>query len=152
MASSQASTPLEYISELPEERQVVIKKLRNEIKKNLPEGFEEVMSYGMIGYVVPHSLFPQGYHCDPRLPLPFIAIAAQKNHFAVYHMGIYADPILLEWFQKEYMKQATIKPDLGKSCLRFKKAEHIPYELLGELSSKMTVEDWIAIYKRSLQK
>lgn len=151
MASSQASTALEYISELPEERQVVINKLRNEIKKNLPKGFEEIMQ-GMIGYVVPHSLFPAGYHCDPEQPLPFMGLAAQKTHYAVYHMGIYADPFLLHWFQEEYKKTATTKLDMGKSCIRFKRPEHIPYELIGQLSAKMSVQDWITLYQRSMQR
>jgi len=149
---SKAKTPAEYISELPEERKQAMMKLRVTILENLPEGFEEEMSYGMIGYVVPHSLYPAGYHVNPELPLPFINIASQKNFIALYHMGIYSDKDLLNWFVKEYSKHAKTKLDMGKSCIRFKNISHIPYELIGELVSKMTAEQWIKKYEQALNK
>ena len=110
------------------------------------------MNYGMIGYVVPHSLYPAGYHCDPKQPLPFMNIASQKNFIAVYHMGVYANKKLSEWFLKEYSKYSKAKPDMGKSCLRFKKADQIPYKLIGELAKKITPEKWIAIYEEQFKK
>jgi hypothetical protein len=117
------------------------------IRENLPEGFNEQLSYGMPGWVVPHTLYPSGYHCDPKLPLPFLSMASQKNFIAVYHMGIYADEELMKWFLAEYPKHSTKKLDMGKSCLRFKKVEDIPYELIGQLVSKMSPKDWINCYE-----
>lgn len=143
----EAKTPAEYIRKLPADRQAPMKKLRKTIKSRLPGGFKETMSYGMIGYVVPHSIYPDGYHCDPKLPLPFLNIASQKNYIALYHGGIYADPNLMEWFVNEYPKHCDTKLDMGKSCVRFKKVDQIPYDLIAELVSKMTVEDWIEIYE-----
>lgn len=150
--TSAAPTPEKYIEELPEDRKDAIVKLRVIIKKNLPKGFYEEMSYGMIGYVVPHSLYPAGYHCDPKLPLPFINIASQKNYIALYHMGIYSDPNLLKWFVSEYPKHTKQKLDMGKSCVRFKNPDEIPYKLIGELCKKITVKEWIAVYERSFKK
>ncbi len=144
----EANNPEEYIFQLPEERQAVIKKLRNIILENLPAGFSEIISYGMIGYVVPHSKYPKGYHTDPEQPLPFINIASQKNHIAVYHMGLVADRVLLEWFKKEYPKHSKTKLDMGKSCIRFKNPANIPYSLIGELVSKTTVNEWINTYEK----
>lgn len=137
-----------YIAELPADRKIAIEQLRKAIKKNLPKGFKEEMSYGMIGYVVPHSIFPAGYHCDPKLPLPFMSIASQKNFIAVYHMGIYSDPVLMKWFTETYAKSTTAKLDMGKSCIRFKKPDQIPFALIGELSSKITVQQWIDMYQK----
>lgn len=148
---SKATTVEAYLQELPEERKAPMKKLQAVIKKNLPRGFKEQMNYGMIGYVVPHSLYPNGYHCDPKLLLPFMCIASQKNFIAVYHMGIYADSKLFDWFTGEYAKTATTKLDMGKSCIRFKKPEIIPFDLIGELSAKMTVNDWIKRYEEILK-
>lgn len=145
-------TPDQYVSQLPEDRVAPIEALRQTLRENLPPGFEETMSYGMIGYVVPHTRYPAGYHCDPKLPLPFISIASQKHFIAVYHMGIYADPALLEWFQAEYPKHTTGKLDMGKSCIRFKKPNLIPLELIGQLAQKMTVDEWIALYKKAFNK
>jgi len=145
---SKATSPEEYINELPEDRKMVIEKLRKTIQDNLPIGFEEQMSYGMLGFVVPHSRYPDGYHCSPELPLPFINLASQKNFVALYHSGIYASPELLDWFVKEYPKYVKTKLDMGKSCIRFKKMETIPYELIGELCTKMTVDDWITLYEK----
>lgn len=150
---SKATTIEQYLAELTEERKPIIKKLRQVILDNLPEGFEEVMSYGMLGYVVPHSLYPHGYHCDPKLPLPFINLASQKAHVGFYHMGIYSDEKLLKWFTEEYAKtDIKVKLNMGKSCIRFKKEAHIPYELLGELVSKVSVQDWIATYESNIKK
>lgn len=147
-----ASTPDEYIAQIPEERQASMKKLRAVIKKNLPKGFTETISYGMIGYVVPHKLYPAGYHCDPKLPLPFMSIASQKNFIAVYHMGIYADKKLMDWFLAEYPEHTTTKLDMGKSCIRFKKPEQVPYALIGELASKMSVADWVGTYEKAFRR
>ena len=119
--TSKAATPEQYIKELPADRKEPITKLRETVLKNLPEGFKEVMSYGMLGYVVPHEIYPGGYHCDPKLPLPFASIASQKNFIAFYHMGVYANPELLKWFTSEYPKYSKTKLDMGKGCIRFKK-------------------------------
>lgn len=150
--TSNASTPEEYINELPDDRREVVLKLRDVINKNLPKGFEETMSYGMLGYVIPHSVYPDGYHCDPKLPLPFMNIASQKSFVAVYHMGIYADPKLLNWFTSEYPKHCKRKLDMGKSCIRLKKIDDIPYELIGELTTKMSAGEWIDIYEHNIKR
>lgn len=144
----EANSPDEYLENLTEDRREVMTKLREVIQANLPAGFHEEMNYGMIGYVVPKSTYPAGYHCDPKLPLPFLAIANQKNFIAVYHMGIYADPKLLDWFVTEYPSHVKGKLDMGKSCIRFKKMDQIPYNLIGELCQKIAVEDWINTYER----
>ena len=149
--TSDAKTPDEYVASLPEDRKEAISKLRAVIKNNLPEGFEETMSYGMIGYVVPHSLYPDGYHCTPELPLPFLNIASQKNYIAIYHAGIYADKKLHDWFVSEYPKYVSTKLDMGKSCIRFKKVSNIPYKLIGELAQKMTPQQWISIYEQNVK-
>ena len=146
------SSVKEYVEGLPEDRQLVIKRLQSLIKKNIPKGFEEQLSYGMIGYVVPHKIYPEGYHCDPKLPLPFLALASQKNFIALYHMGVYAKPELYVWFVAEYPKHCKSKLDMGKSCIRFKKMEDIPYDLISELVTKMTVQDWISFYEKNYKK
>ncbi len=146
------STPDDYVASLPPDRQEVIEKLRTVIRDALPEWFEETMNYGMIGYVVPHSLYPAGYHCDPSLPLPFIALASQKNSINLYHMGIYANPELLKWWQEKNAKQNIGKLEMGKSCIRFKNFDRIPYSLIGELCQKITVDEWITLYEHSLKK
>jgi uncharacterized protein YdhG (YjbR/CyaY superfamily) len=142
----------DYIAALPTDRQKVIEELRKIIKKNLPKGFAEEMNYGMIGYVVPHSIYPDGYHCKPADPLPFMNIASQKNFIAIYHMGLYADEKLMKWFTTEYPKHSTAKLDMGKSCIRFKKPDQIPMKLIGELAAKMTTKEWIELYEKSLCK
>jgi hypothetical protein len=149
---SKATTVEEYMKELPAGRQDAMTRLRKEIKENLPAGFTEVVGYGMIGYVVPHTLYPKGYHCDPKAPLPFMNIASQKNFIAIYHMGIYADAKLLNWFVTEYAKKASTKLDMGKSCIRFKNPGAIPFDLVGELAGKMSVQDWIKVYERNFKK
>jgi uncharacterized protein YdhG (YjbR/CyaY superfamily) len=150
--TSEAKTVSDYLSEIPADQKNQVEQLRKTIKKNLPKGFKEVMNYGMIGYVVPHSIYPDGYHCNPKLPLPFMGLAAQKNFVAFYHMGVYADPKLLKWFTEAYAKSVPTKMDMGKSCLRFKKSSVIPYELIGELVQKMTTEDWINLYEKNYKK
>lgn len=149
---SSAATVDAYIAELPADRAETINKLRKIIRKHLPKGFVEQMGYGMMGWVVPHKLYPAGYHCDPKLPLPFLGLASQKNSINLYHMGIYADPKLYDWFVKEYAKKVTGKLDMGKSCIRFKKPEQIPFDLIGELCTKMSPDDWIALYEKNYKK
>lgn len=148
---SKAATVKEYLASLPEERKKAINELRQQILKNIPRGFEEVMSYGMIGYVVPHSLYPNGYHVDNKLPLPFINIASQKNYVAFYHMALY-ESTLLKWFEENWKKHSSKKLDMGKCCVRFKKTEDIPFELIGTLAGKLTPAQWIAMYEKQLAK
>ncbi|MBD8490561.1 DUF1801 domain-containing protein [Echinicola sp. CAU 1574] len=146
----EARNPEEYVKKIPNERELGFSKLRQTILDNLPEGFEETMNYGMIGYVVPKSIYPSGYHCDPKLPLPFMSIASQKNFIAFYHSGIYADHEISKWFIEEFPKHSKYKLDMGKSCVRFKKPEHIPFELIGELVKKISVEDWVKLYENRI--
>jgi hypothetical protein len=148
---SSSETPQEYIDSLSEERKKVMSELRKSILKNLPQGFSEVINYGMIGYVVPHAQYAKGYHCDSRQPLPFMNIASQKNFIAVYHMGLYADKNLFEWFIHEYPNHSSTKLDIGKSCIRFKKIDQIPIKLIGELASKLTPEQWIELYETRIK-
>ena len=147
-----ATTPEEYISQIPDERKEVIKKLRKVILMNLPQGFEEGIIFGMIGYYVPHSIYPSGYHCTPERPLPFMNIASQKNSINLYHNGIYADKELYDWFVCEYPKYCKRKLNIGKSCIRFIKIDEIPYDLIGVLCTKMTVEQWIELYEKNIKK
>lgn len=149
---SKATTPEAYIDEMPEERKKAFTKLRNIIKKNLPKGFKEEMNYGMIGYVVPHSKYPAGYHCNPKQALPFMNIASQKNFIAVYHMGLYGDQKLHKWFTEAHAKSSGKKPDMGKACMRYKKPDDIPFELIGELASKITPDEWIAMYEKAIKR
>lgn len=147
-----ANSPEEYIAQLPEERKEPMQRLRQTIANNLPKGFVEEMNYGMIGYVVPHSKYPAGYHCDTKLPLPFINIASQKNFIALYHMGIYAKPELLKWWEEEYPKHVKTKLNMGKSCIRFKKVDQIPYDLIAELMQKMSCDEWIELYEKNIKR
>jgi uncharacterized protein YdhG (YjbR/CyaY superfamily) len=142
----------EYIEQLPEERKEVIAKLRTILQENLPEGFTEQINYDMPAFVVSHHTYPSGYHCDPKLPLPFISYASQKNFVALYHMGIYANKELMEWFVAEYPKHCKYKLDMGKSCIRFKKMNDIPYDLIAELAQKMSPHDWIELYEENVKK
>lgn len=141
-----------YIASLPEERKASMTKLRNLILKNLPKGFQEGINYGMISYHVPHSIYPNGYHCKPADPLPFINLASQKNFIAIYHMGLYMDPKLMKWFTDKYAATVKGKLDMGKSCIRFKKPDSIPFDLIGELVSKISVKDWISTYEEKLKR
>lgn len=142
----------EILANIPEDRKEAFNRLHQTIVDNLPKGFEAAISYGGLGYVVPHSIYPNGYHCKPVEPLPFAGLASQKNSVNFYHMGIYSKPELLEWFAAEYPKHSKLKLDMGKSCIRFKKMDQIPFELIGELMKKITVEDWIKIYEGNLKK
>lgn len=147
-----ATSPEDYISQVPEERRDALKTLRKVINDNLPSGYEEGMIYKMIGYYVPHSVYPDGYHCDPKTPLPFMSFASQKNSVNLYHSGIYAKKELNDWFVKEYPKYCAGKLDMGKSCIRFKKMDDIPFELIAELTRKMSCEEWIEIYENAIKK
>lgn len=149
---SKAATVDAYLAEVPEDRQKAMAKLRSVIKKNLPKGFKEGMGYGMMGWSVPHSIYPAGYHCNPQDPLPFMGIASQKNSINLYHMGIYANPKLLKWFQDAHAKASPKKLDMGKSCIRYKKPEDIPFKLIGELASKITPQEWIEMYESAFRK
>ncbi|WP_294331815.1 DUF1801 domain-containing protein [uncultured Chryseobacterium sp.] len=148
----QSASVEDYISQIPEERQEIFRKIFETVNNNLPDGFSQGLSYGMIGWAVPLETYPAGYHCTPGSPLPFMSIASQKNFIALYHMGMYAKPELLDWFVEEYPKYSRIKLDMGKSCVRFKKMDDIPLQLLAELSKKMTVKEWIDIYEKNFKK
>ena len=150
--TSTATTPAAYIDSLQGDRKEAMSELRKIISKNIPKGFQESMQYGMLTYVVPHSIYPAGYHCKPKDALPFMSLASQKNFIAVYHMGIYADKKLMDWFIGEFPKHSTSKLDMGKSCIRFKKVDQIPYKLIGELASKMTVKEWIELYEKNFKR
>lgn len=147
-----ATTAEQYLDELPADRKEAVRQLRDTVLKNLPKGFKETTGKGMTHYVVPHSLYPAGYHCDPKQALPFASIASQKNFIAFYHMGIYAQPDLLKWFVEEYPKHSKAKLDMGKSCIRFKKPDQIPFKLIGELVKKTSVNDWINTYESIIKK
>lgn len=149
---SKASTPQQYLDELPKDRREPINKLRQQIMDNLPKGMEETMNYGMLGYVIPHAVYPDGYHCDPKQPLPFMNLASQKNFVAVYSMTLYAKKELLNWFTTEYAKRCKYKLDMGKSCIRFKRMDDIPFDLIGELTAKVSTEEWIEIYESAIKK
>jgi hypothetical protein len=146
------TTPEEYLALVPEERRGVVQLIRNTILESLPSGFEEVISSGMLGYVVPHTLYPPGYHCDRKQPLPYMYLASQKNFIAVYHMGLYSDPEMYAWFTSEYPKRTSARLDMGKSCIRFKKPGDIPLDLIGELAAQMTPDQWISLYEKLLKK
>lgn len=150
--ATKASTVKEYIDSIPADRVTEFKKLRSVIKKNLDKGFKEGIGYGMPAYFVPHKIYPDGYHCSPELPLPFANLANQKGFIAVYHMGMYAEPKIHKWFTEEYAKRCKYKLDMGKSCIRLKKMDDIPYDLIGELMAKMSVKDWIKLYEKQLKK
>ena len=141
----------QYIEQLEGPRKPEFLELRKVIVDNLPKGFEECIGYGMIGYVVPHSIYPAGYHCTPKLPLPFLNLVMRKDIITFYHMGLYSDEKLLVWFKDEYSKFTSLKLDMGKSCVRFKKSGDIPYALIGALMQKVSVEDWVLLYEEKLK-
>jgi hypothetical protein len=141
----------QYLELLPTDRQEALTKLITLAESNLPNGFEAIIQYKMPSFVVPKSIYPAGYHCTPTEPLPFISFASQKNFIAIYHMGLYSLPELYEWFVNEYPKHSKSKLDMGKSCIRFKKTHEIPFELLGELFTKMTPNQWIELYESKLK-
>ncbi|SHM75276.1 protein of unknown function (DU1801) [Cyclobacterium lianum] len=150
------STPSEsissYLQSIPDERKEAFSKLRQTILLHLPDGFKETLSYGMIGYVVPLEKYPKGYHVDPRLPLPFVNLANQKHYIALYHLGLYTNEALLDWFKEQYPRHSDRKLDMGKSCIRFKKVDAIPFALIGELMEKISLEEWIESYERGQKK
>lgn len=150
--NKKANTPEEFISILPEDRKEAVQNIRKAIKENLPEGYSEIMSNGMLSYVVPHSVYPDGYHCDPKQPLPFISIASQKNNISLYHNGIYANKELQEWLEAEYPKHSKTKLNMGKGCIRFRNMNDIPFELIGYLAGKMSPQQWIEIYESAVKK
>jgi Domain of unknown function (DU1801) len=145
-----AKDVVDYISQLPIDKKEAIIRLRKTVLDNIPKGFEECLNYNTISYVIPHSLYPAGYHCQPKLPVPFVSIAAQKNFVAFYHMGIYAMPELLKWFTQEFPKHSDAKLDMGKSCIRFKNPNKIPFELMGELMQKVSAKEWIDFYQKAI--
>ncbi len=145
-------TVQEYLEQIPKERTEAVQKLRKTVADNLPEGFKEGIQYKMIGFYVPHSRYPDGYHCNPNDPLPFINIASQKNFVALYHSGIYANKELHDWFVAEYPKHCNYKLDMGKSCVRFKRMDDIPYDLIAELCQKVTSQEWIDLYEKNIKK
>ena len=146
------TTVMDILSNIPSERAEHFNQLHDVIVKNLPKGFEAGISYGGLGYVIPHTLYPAGYHCKPVEPLPFAGISSQKNSINFYHMGMYSDPLLYEWFVTEYPKHSKQKLDIGKSCVRFKKLDDIPFKLIGELMRKMSAQEWINLYESKLKK
>jgi uncharacterized protein YdhG (YjbR/CyaY superfamily) len=138
----------DYIKGIDPKWKTMVQKIRGLIKKNIPKGFKETISYGMIGYVVPKSIYPAGYHANPKEPLPMINLAAQKNYVALYHMGLYAKGKLKDWFIKEYEKTVRKKIDMGGACIRFKREDDIPYALIEELVTLVTVEEYIGYYEK----
>lgn len=148
----EATSPAEYIAQIPEDRKPIFERLIKTIKDNLPSGFEEGMLYKMPGFYVPLSTYPDGYHCQPNSPLPFINIASQKASINLYHSGIYAKPELHDWFVNEYPKHSKYKLDMGKSCIRFKRLNDIPFDLIADLCQKMEVDEWISIYEKAIKK
>jgi hypothetical protein len=146
------TTVMDILSNIPSERAEHFNQLHDVIVKNLPNGFEAAISYGGLGYVIPHTLYPAGYHCKPIEPLPFAGISSQKNSINFYHMGMYSDPSLYEWFVTEYPKHSKKKLDMGKSCVRFKNPDEIPFKLIGELMTKMSAQEWINLYESKLKK
>lgn len=146
------TTVEEILENIPEDRKEAFQRLHEVIVSHLPRGFEPGISYGGLGYVVPHTLYPNGYHCKPSEPLPFAGIASQKNSINFYHMGMYSKPELYDWFVSEFPKHSKQKLDIGKSCVRFKKADDIPFELIGALMTQMSMEEWISLYETRLKK
>lgn len=148
---STATTPQDYLDSLPDDRKIFVSAIRDVLLKNLPEGFEEIMSYGMLGYVIPHSIYPKGYHANPKLPLGLINLGSQKNNVTLHHLGLYQGE-LLPWFQENWSLRTNKKLDMGKGCVHFKKLEDVPLELIGELATKLTPQKWITLYEKSLEK
>ncbi|HEB52752.1 MAG TPA: DUF1801 domain-containing protein [bacterium] len=146
MARSTATTVEQYLDGLPLDRRVAIEAVRQVVLDNLGPGFEEGIQYGMIGYFVPHSVYPNGYHCDPRQPLPYLSLAAQKNHFAIYLMGLYMDPDGAAWFERAWRATGK-KLDMGRACVRFKKLEDVPLDVVAEAIRRMPAKRYIATYE-----
>lgn len=142
----------QLLQQVPEDRHDAMNTLRKLFSTQLPKGFEELIKATSLDFVVPHSLYPNGYHCNPKQPLPFISIVSQKNVLTIHHLGFYASPELTEWFVTEYSKKYTPKLDMGKGCLKFKKMEEIPYDLLKSLCKKLTVKEWVDLYEKAFRK
>lgn len=147
--TSQAKTVEDYLASLPADRRAAIETVRKVILENLDDGFEEGMQYGMIGYYVPHSIFPAGYHCAPKQPLPFAGLASQKKHMAVYMMCVYGDPTQLAQFQQDWAKTGK-KLDMGASCVRFKKLEDLPVAVIGKAIARAKLKTFVATYQSNL--
>lgn len=148
--NSNALSVNEYLNELPDSQQGAVQRIYQLALERLPKGFEPIMQYGMISFVVPLSLYPHGYHVRKGTPLPFLAIAAQKNYISVYHLVLYGDLETYNWFTNAYLEHYGKPVDMGKSCLRFKKESDIPFDLLGELFTKWTPAQYIQVYERFL--
>ena len=147
---SAAKSPEEFIAFLPDDRREAVSNIRAVINKNLPEGFKECMPYGMIGWVVPHETYPAGYHCDPSKPLMLMGLTSTKGHISLHHLGLYGSGELTAWFQAEWPKHSARKLDMGKGCVRFKKPDDIPLELIGQLATKLSPKQWIEFYENAL--
>ena len=141
----------DYLAALSPDRKAPMERLVAVIRDNLPGGFDEVINYGMPSWVVPHSTYAAGYHVNPTLPLPFLGLASQKSHIGLYHMGIYASPDLMEWFVQAYPQHCKTKLNMRKSCVRFKSVRNIPYDLVGDLCSRMSPQQWIALYEAQVK-
>ncbi len=139
------------IETLSEDRQAAIEKLRTSIAKYIDPAYEERAKEGTVNYIVPHSMFPPGYHCDPTKPLGYMSIVSQKNVISIHHMGLYGSQKLMDWFLAEYPKHTKAKLDMGKACIRFKKMDDIPYDLIGQLAGKLTAQQWVDIYVAALR-
>jgi uncharacterized protein YdhG (YjbR/CyaY superfamily) len=148
---SKATTVAEYLAELPEDRRAALEAIRQTILKNLPKGYEEGMQYGMIGYFVPHSVYPPGYHCDPKQPLPFACLASQKDYISVYLGCVYTDPEHEAWFREAWAKTGK-KLDMGKSCVRFKKLDDVPLNVIGQAIKRVPVKKFIEHYESAIKK
>jgi hypothetical protein len=149
---SSAKTVDEYIGSLPDDRKAAMSAIRDVVNKNLPKGFKECMATGMINWVVAHETYPAGYHCDPKMPLGFMGLASQKQAISLYSMCLYGEATELDWFKEEWPKHTSRKLDMGKSCIRFKKMDEIPLELIGKLASRITPDQWIEIYEKALKR
>ena len=146
---SKATTVKAYLAELPEDRRHALEAVRKVILKNLDKGYAESMTYGMIGYFIPHSVYPPGYHCDPKMPLPFASLASQKNHMSLGLMSLYGNMAQFSWFQSEWAKTGK-KLDMGKACIRFKTLDDLPLELIGEAVRRSPAKAYIDHYEKAL--
>jgi hypothetical protein len=147
--TSQATSVEDYLASLPEDRREALEAIRQRILQNLPEGMEEGMQYGAIGYYVPHSVYPAGYHCDKKQPLPFAGLASQKNHMALYLFGVYMSPEDEQWFRESWLATGK-KLDMGKSCVRFKKLEDVPLGVVGEAFSRRSTNEFVELYEKAI--
>lgn len=149
--AAKPATVKEYLDSLPEDRRKALSKVRAAVNKGLPKGYQEGIQYGMIGWFVPHTLFPAGYHCDPKQPVPFAGLASQKNHMSLYLMCIYGDEGHRKWFERAW-KDAGKKLDMGKGCVRFKRVEDVPLDVVTEAVSRVPVKDFLAHYEAMVPK